>query len=67
MSKHRTSNTKIKNPEVCRTSAFPQKVRLTDLCPEEKAKVGELMLLMEKEKNENYELKQKILGLEQQN
>lgn len=33
-----------------------RKIMLTDLCPEEKAKVGELMLQMQKEKAANQQL-----------
>lgn len=33
-----------------------KKIMLTDLCPEEKAKVGELMVLMQKEKATSHQL-----------
>lgn len=36
------------------------KVMLTDLCPEEKAKIGELVKTLENRKNENINLQSKI-------
>lgn len=40
--------------------ALKPKVMLTDLCPEEKAKVGELVRALEVRKTENLSLEQQI-------
>ena len=39
------------------------KVKLTDLCPEEKAKIGELIRTLEEMKNENLSLKHEMKDL----
>lgn len=46
---------------------IPKKVTLTDLCSEEKGKIGELIILIEKHRLNNTSLSDEIKGLKATN